>query len=112
MVRELSNKEFAFRCMKLLSDKNIPLNIIICLTDHEFCKINFNCKKPILKLVNSQYNIPQEIINDYTNQPRFDKDTFNYNGNFFLITNYWYGPNTNHPDNKTPFYNWVLSIIS
>lgn len=109
---EITNKDFAFNCMKLLRDRQIDMDIIMCLTEHEFCKEKFNCKKPILKQVDSLHNITQEVINDNTDKPRFYKEVFNYNGKYFLITNYWYGPNTNHPDNKTLFYNWVLSLTN
>ena len=109
---EIANKDFAFSCMKLLRDKKIDINKIMCLTNHEYCKEKFNCRKPILKQIDRLYNIPQAIINDYTSQPRFYKEAFDYNGTYFLITNYWYGPNTNQPDNKTPFYNWVLSLTN
>lgn len=108
--KEMTNKDFVFSCMKHLRDNKIDVDKIMCLTDHEFCKEKFSCRKPILKQVDCLYNIPHEVINDYTNQPRFYKEPFDYNGTYFLITNYWYGENTNQPDNKTPFYNWVMSL--
>ena len=109
---KMTNKKFAFNCMEILLDKGISVEAIMCLTDHEFCKENFNCKKPILKQVDSLYDIPQEVMNDGSSQPRFYKEAFDYNGTYFLITNYWYGSNTNQPDNRTPFYNWVSSFTT
>lgn len=102
----------AFNCMYLLLIKGIDINIIMRLTDPKFCKENFKCRKPILKQVNRLLNIPREIKYDYTNQPRFYKEVFDYNGVYFLITNYWYGPHTKQPDNVTPFKNWVSSLTN
>lgn len=107
-LQMLPNKKFAFSCLELLKAKHIPLHRIQDLTDREYCKIHFNTGKPILKQISGP--IPgEEDIYDQTGRQRFYRDVWTCYGNYYLVTNYWYGPNTNVADNRTPFLNWVMA---
>ena len=107
-IEGLSNHDFAFCLMSELLRHGVPVNDIMCLTDTNYCRDNLSCRGAILKQVDSRTAIPRSILNDGTSQARYYKDGFDYDGTFFLITNYWYGPQTNHKkDNRTPFLAWV-----
>ena len=106
-IEQLTNHDFAFRLMNELLTHGVPISDIMCLTDATYCRNQLSCRGAILKRVDSENAIPQSVLNDGTSQARYYKDVFEYDGTFFLITNYWYGPQTNHKDNRTPFLGWV-----
>jgi hypothetical protein len=105
-LENLGNKSFAFECMALLERHNVPLEVIRQLTDGAYCKEHFNSRKAILKEVGA--TVSSEEIYDRTNKPRFYSEICHYQGYHFLITNYWYGPQTQLKDNRTPFIEWVM----
>ena len=106
-LEKLKNKPFAFECMDLLKKNRVSMEDIWKLTDANYCKTHFNAVKPILKQIGNVAS--QSEIYDNTAQPRFYGEVWQYQNHNFLITNYWYGPNTNHIDNRTPFLIWVLA---
>lgn len=106
LLEQMGNKQFAFECMTLLERHNVPIEVIRSLTDGRYCKERFNSRKAILKEVRT--TVSTEDIFDNTSKARFYSEAVHYNGHHFLITNYWYGPTTNQPDNRTPFMEWVL----
>ena len=103
----LSNKTFAFECLRLLEGYNVPIEVIRKLTDTDYCKEQFNSRKAILKEIGTTASAGD--IYDGTSKPRFYRESYHYQGYHFLITNYWYGPQTKLNDNRTPFMEWVLS---
>ena len=108
-LEQLGNKSFAFECMALLECHNVPVKVIRQLMDGAYCKEHFNSRKAILKEVGTTISTVE--LYDGTSKPRFYSEVCRYQGYHFLITNYWYGPTTNQPDNRTPFMNWVLQRL-
>ena len=106
----LSNKSFAFECLRLLEGHNVPIEIIRKLTDADYCKDHFKSVKAILKEVGA--TVTTDEIYDGTSKPRFYSEVCYYQDYRFLITNYWYGPQTQLKDNRTPFMEWVLSYVN
>ena len=115
-LSDMTNKQFAFSCIKLLIDGGkLDEHALRILTDSIECKERFNCVRStaILKEIPSGCSEEEltEQCNDGTNQSRYYKTPVKIDGRDYIITNYWYGANTRMPDNRTPFMAWVQSQL-
>lgn len=112
----MQNKQFVFTCLKLLEQAaKLDDNTIAILTDPERCKELFYGVRavPILKMI-PEFATEEELkilCYDGSNKPRFYSQTFDIGNKTYIVTNYWYGPDTNMPDNRTPFMEWVLNQV-
>lgn len=112
----MNNRAFAFDCInRLLQAEKLNDATIQILVDGAECKRLFNCVRNSAVLKEVPSNTTEEdltaLCKDGTCQPRYYREKVTVAGRTFLITNYWYGPNTRMPDNRTPFSAWVDSII-
>jgi hypothetical protein len=105
----LGNKSFAFECLRLLEENNVPVEVVYRLTDVDYCRHNLDCREAILK-ISSETPMRKDIA-DNCGRPRFYSEVYNYRGHYFLVTNFWYGPKTQIKDNRTPFMDWVFMMI-
>ncbi len=115
-IETLKNEAFAIRCVELLNKyEKLDAYTLGKLTDGDWCKgMGFmRMSKPVLKKIPtncSAEELKQQML-DGTKSNRFYSHTVRVNQSEYIITNYWYGPQTNYPDNRTPFLNWVKQIL-
>ena len=111
-IEKQGNKNFAFKCMELLSKNNkLTDDLITLLTDKDTCKALFNCRNfPVLSEV-SLSREPSEEDYCVNGKQRFYKSKIVVGDRAFILTNHWYGPNKSLPDNRTPFQLWVQDIV-
>lgn len=115
-IETMKNEYFALTCMKALfeSDKMSESLLYILLDKDKCCNvIGGHYFNSILKEIDS--NINQEELTiarlDGTSKARYLKTILTWNGRSFIVTNYWYGPNTKKEDNRTPFLNWIEKYL-
>lgn len=109
---KMKNKDFALSCINTLLSRNLlSEKMLFCLTNLEWCQREFGTvtRVPVLKEIPSncfgtEFKL---LLNDGTNQSRYYPDIICANGKKYVVTNYWYGPETRMKDNKTPFLEWV-----
>lgn len=115
-VEELKNERFALTCIKaLLDSRNMSDYYLDILLDKEKCcdVIGGHYRNAILKEINPSVS-KEELLYlrlDGTKSARYLKTILSWKGRTFIVTNYWYGPNTKMEDNRTPFLSWIKSII-
>ena len=115
-IETMKNEYFALECVKTLFDSNkMTESLLLILLDKDKCcdVIGGHYRNSILKEVDS--NISQEELTiarlDGTSSARYLKTILSWKGRSFIVTNYWYGPNTRMDDNRTPFLNWIKRNI-
>lgn len=107
-LEKLSNKKFAFSCIKLLNEKEIEI-----LTSEDECKRLFNCSKfPILFEVKLGNTLENDDCYDEQGRQRYYKEKIFIGDRAFVISNHWYGPNKSMPDNRTPFIQWITNKMA
>ena len=111
-IESYKNEDFVLKCLSLLNDAGkLDDYTVNCLTDGNWClkKEFMQREKSVLKEIpmNTTEKEFKILRLDGTSQSRFYSHTIIINNKKFMITNYWYGPTTNHKDNRTPFLNWV-----
>lgn len=116
-IETLKNEDFILRCFSLLkAEGKLDEHTLNCLSDGDWCmQMDFMQRaKPILKQIPLQTTEQEfRILRlDGTSQSRYYSHTLLVNNKRYMITNYWYGPQTNHRDNRTPFMNWVRQKLS
>ena len=111
----MSNKEFALACINLLKEhKKLTEQVLDILTNQKECNDRFNCSGfPVLKQVPRDCNKKElrELCHSGA-KLRYYQERIEVNGYAFVVTNHWYGRNMSMPDNRTPFLEWVISLIS
>ncbi|XMB85485.1 hypothetical protein RJG79_08645 [Mycoplasmatota bacterium WC44] len=113
-IELLGNKKFAYSCFNLLKEKGcLTQEVINILTNVDQCKRLFSCSKfPILLEVNFHDALEDADCYDTKGRQRFYKEKVYYEERAFILSNHWYGPNKSMPDNRTPFFQWVLANIN
>ncbi len=111
---ELSNKEFAFECVKilnkyeLLSEKNLEI-----MTNKQLSSQYFKNTFPILIdiLIEEGNDGFEEQFRDAKGYSRYYAERVVINGNRYAITNNWYFGGEKDVDTRTPFVNWLVKEI-
>lgn len=113
LLLTLSNKKFIFTCLDILkeaeklTEKNINL-----LLDKDYCSTNFLCSFAILSEVPTLGEISSEYYSDNSGRRRYYPERYVIGERAFIVTNHWYGPQKSNADNRTPFMQWVLNLLS
>ena len=108
-IRSMKNEDFAKACFERLIDYDaLGDDELRILTDPDECRDRFNHPKPILTEIPFETCDLKQLRKDSTGKMRFYAFIEHVNGRAFMVTNYWYGPNTRLKDNRTPFYAWVM----
>lgn len=109
-IRSMKNERFAEECFKRLLDYDrLGDEELRILTDPDECRTRFYHPKPILAEIPYETTNLDNLRKDDTGRVRFYPTILRVRGRAFMITNYWYGPHTKVKDNRTPFYEWVMS---
>jgi len=115
-VESKKNEAFAITCIEaMFASEKMCDRLLNILLDKELCEANIGGKyrKPILKEVKAgigHSDLKVECM-DGTDRPRYYDSVVKWSGRSFVVTNYWYGPATKMPDNRTPFLKWVQANI-
>lgn len=112
---EMNNKQFIFACLdKLKSSEKLTDNVISILTNGEECHKRFNCSGGFSVLMEvPTYCNENELIDlcHFSGKRRYYQDRYWIGTRLFVVENHWYGPNKSMPDNRTPFLEWVNSLL-
>lgn len=113
----MSNKKFAYECIKLLKEYDkLDDSIISILIDEEKCHNLFNCSGKFTIFKEIPKDCSDELLAKYcydiNGRQRYYKDKIIIDEREFVITNHWYGPNKSMPDNRTLFLEWIMTIIN
>lgn len=104
----LKNKDFAYKCINILIEKERKLDIEL-LKDVNFCKRNFDMNFAILQEVPPYGNIPEDFFKDSRLNRRYYPQPIIAFGKKYIVCNDWYYNNkVNQRDTKSHFVNWVL----
>ena len=111
---ELPNADYAKTIMEMLEKHQIlTAEEISLLTDQTFCSSNFRSSFPMLKAIEPNLTV-EEQIKDASGRNRYYGTTYTLLGGLFVFTSQLYGlgssPTTR--DNRTPFLEWVLARFS
>lgn len=106
-ILKLKNKDFVFRCLYILSEKNRKEDIER-LTDVEFCKNRFNMYYAILQKVDFEIN-DERIFMDNCGYRRYYPEVITLFEQKYIVCNDWfYNNKTNTRDTRTPFVRWIV----
>ena len=106
-ILKLKNKDFVFRCLYILSEKNRKEDVER-LTDVDFCKNRFNMYYAILQEVKFDIN-DERIFMDNCGHRRYYPDVITLFDKKYIVCNDWfYNNKTNTRDTRTPFVRWVV----
>lgn len=115
-VESKKNEAFAITCIEaLFESEKMNERLLQILLDKEMCEnvIGGKYRKSILKEIegNIGHDELKEQCMDGTDRPRYYNTVLRWSGRDFIVTNYWYGPKTKMPDNRTPFLKWIQAHI-
>ncbi len=106
-ILKLKNKDFVFRCLYILNEKNRKEDIEK-LTDVDFCKNRFNMYYAILQQVNFEIN-DEKLFMDNCGHRRYYPDIITLFDKKYIVCNDWFYNNKSNPrDTRTPFVRWVV----
>lgn len=100
----MKNKAFAYKCLNILIEAGRKEDFER-LTDHDFCKRNFDMNYPIIFEVSLHGEIPQTDFRDHCLNRRYYPQPIIAFGKRYIVCNDWY---YNIRDTRTNFVNWVL----
>lgn len=111
---DLPNADYAKIVMEMLEKHQVLTGKeISLLTDQAFCSSNFRSSFPMLKAIEPNLTV-EEQIKDASGRNRYYGSTYTLLGGLFVFTSQLYGlgssPTTR--DNRTPFLKWVLERFS
>lgn len=107
----LANSAFSSVIMRVLAKYQVLSDEdILILTNKEQCRTLFQSDYPMLKKINSDLSIRSQVV-DTNNHSRFYSEVYNLNDKQYVMTSQLYGLSTSgtHRNNRTPFYNWILT---
>ena len=105
---ELKNKDFIFKCLEILIDKNRESDIIK-LTDPDFCKRNFDMNFAILQEVSMYGEISENDFKDSSfNRRYYPQQIVAFNKRYIVCNDWYYKNKVNPRDTRTNFVDWVL----
>lgn len=109
-AKEKKNADFAETIMSLV-EKNQWLSEedIAVLTDRDICSNQFKSDYPFLLEVENDAASIDRIIRDNTGRVRYYQRPYKINNKYYVFTSQLYRQGGSHRDNRTPFYNWILS---
>ena len=115
-IEAKKNEAFAITCIEALFESGKMCDRLLnILLDKDLCEANIGgtYRKPILKEVNADigYDDLKIECKDGTDRSRYYDTVLRWSGRAFVVTNYWYGPTTKMPDNRTPFLKWIQANI-
>ena len=109
ILLKLKNKDFAFRCIKLLQQSNRKHDIEM-LTDADFCKRKFDMNYAILNEVAAFGSVDRNVYLDTAGNRRYYPEIIELFGHRYILCNDWYyNCKSNVRDTRTDFVNWVLA---
>lgn len=111
-IEGLRNETFAITCIKeLFASSKMNGSLLNILLNKEACErfIQAKYRNAILKEVDPQisYSDLKIACLNGTSIPRYYDTIIFWDNRAFIVTNYWYGPTTRMPDNRTPFLQWI-----
>jgi hypothetical protein len=103
----LKNKDFIYRCLKILIDSQRQKDLEK-LTDPDFCKRCFDMYYAILQEVSLYDELPQACFRDHCGNRRYYPQPIEAFGKRYIVCNDWYyNGKTTKRNNRTDFVNWV-----
>lgn len=110
----LENKDFAMECMRILEvNKALTEETLKVLLDKEKTSQILKNSFPILVKLEQGTSSDEKdkVIRDENGRSRYYPEEFEINGYRYLVTNNWYYNGQNGRDTRTPFVNWIQSVI-
>ena len=106
-ILKLKNKDFAFKCLYILSEENKKYEVEK-LTDVDYCKDNFDMNYAILQEVDF-YTIDEKVFMDNSGYRRYYPDIITLFDKKYIVCNDWfYNNKSTQRDTRTPFIRWVV----
>lgn len=112
---KLGNKEFAMESMNILKQHNVLSkdNIEVLVSKKKTSEILKNSFPILIKIDNDiSAEKKSELLRDETGRSRYYSDEIQVGDIKYVITNNWYYEGQNGRDTRTPYVNWIKSVIS
>lgn len=108
---KLSNKEFAFETIKILKESNaLNTQNLDVLVSKEKSRSVLKNTFPILKLIQTEEEFSNQL-KDVNGLNRYYSEIIEVDGDNYVITNNWYFRGQNGRDTRTPYVEWIKSIV-
>ncbi|MBE6824326.1 MAG: hypothetical protein E7513_03155 [Ruminococcaceae bacterium] len=112
---KMSNKEFAFSLLGKMNNAGaLTDSVLNILTNADECQRRFCCSSGFAVLMEVPSDCSDAELKKlcyFGDKRRYYQDRFVVGKCTFVVENHWYGPNKSNADNRTPFLNWVNSIL-
>lgn len=111
---KLGNKEFAIETMNVLKRYNALTeeNLKILMSKEKTSEILRNSFPILVQIQNDFTAEKNEIIKDKNERSRYYPEEIQVGEKRYIITNNWYYEGQNGRDTRTPFVNWIKSVIN
>lgn len=112
---DMNNKQFVFACLdKLKNAGKLTDGVLAVLTSGDECHNRFHCSGGFAILMEVPTGCSEDELRKLCHfgaKRRYYQDRYMIGTRTFVIENHWYGPGKTMPDNRTPFLEWVNSLV-